>query len=279
MCDTQEGDKSKPNADAAEAASVNSKFQELALHLLLQDVVEQLRSIKAKLESNQDKRPKPDITSSLIEVLKVALTGWPAFGIIFLLLFYSPVHDAITSIPEKVRRADEIHVAGIALKSALKTEAIKVGDTDLADVLPKLSFTSIKALLNLPKKGSDLLSFIPDSEGKIQVVLLSSEQHMAAIEELFSAKLVVITKHQWDSKSAVDLTAEQAKEIFHKFQEKYSRFLKLDGGNRRLRYELDQAIPKSEIPPIMVSLSPLGRQAAEIIVKAAINSNGKSLAN
>src|SRR5437763_1732689 len=96
--------------------------------------------VKAGKHSNSKDR------SAFLDLCKVVFGGWPALGFLFLLLFYSPLRDALNAIPDKVRTADEIGVLGVSLKSTIRAEAARIGESKLSDTIPRLSSSAIELL-------------------------------------------------------------------------------------------------------------------------------------
>lgn len=158
------------------------------LGLISQRLSEVERHLKAK--------PADAASSSKtwLEFAKVVLGGWPAFGLLFMFLFYSPIRDAINAIPEKVRSADEIGVMGVSLKNTIRVEAERVGAVQLSETLPALTPAAVEFLLRGSRDYNSLVSYSLDSSDPklIAAIWLPSQQTIKILQELEAKKLVAI---------------------------------------------------------------------------------------
>ncbi len=132
----------------------------LVAHLAL--ISQRLSDVEALLKARPTE--SSSASKSWLEFLKVLFSGWPAFGLLFMLLFYVPVRDAINAIPEKVKSADEIGVLGVSLKNTIRVEAEKVGAIQLSETLPTLSPAAVEFLLRASRDYNALVSFSKQSE-------------------------------------------------------------------------------------------------------------------
>src|SRR5438270_777724 len=149
-----------------------------------------------ELQRSIDRQEKPKELSwgtQLIDLLKSALTGWPTLVILFLILFYRPIRDALNSIPEKVRSAEEIQMAGVSLKGAIKKEATRVGEIALSETIPRLSSSALEFLLQVPRGGDQLWSFSPDNVGNFRILWIANDDELNNIAELDRLGLVTLT--------------------------------------------------------------------------------------
>lgn len=233
----------------------------LAAHLNL--ISQRLAQVDERL------RAKPadgtNASKPWLEFFKVLLGGWPAFGLLFMLLFYVPVRDAINAIPEKVKSADEIGVLGVSLKNTIRAEAEKVGAIQLSETLPSLSPAAVEFLLRGSREYNSLVGYsYDDSNARLmKAIWLPSEQTLKILQELEDKKLVAIRLDPQNQDETV-VNLKQAIEAFRKKnpsrEEGYS-------GSDQIRLELQ--IPISDKPPNF-SWRPtdLGKNAVNIILKA-----------
>jgi hypothetical protein len=114
----------------------------ISVAIALQNVGQRLSLVEARLEKSTGSSGK--LSNTFVEILKVFFGGWPALALLFLLLFYSPLRDALNAIPDKVKRADEIGVLGVSLKSTIRVEAARLGVNTLSETIPNLSPSAIE---------------------------------------------------------------------------------------------------------------------------------------
>lgn len=123
---------------------INAQSSESLSNFFL--IHQKLTSIETKLSESIN-----PIMLSIVELIKSVLLGWPALGIIFLLLFQDPIGKILEVLPKKLLSANEIGIAGLSLKSTIKKEAQRSGMTDLSKTLPTLSPGAIELLLSIEK--------------------------------------------------------------------------------------------------------------------------------
>jgi hypothetical protein len=147
--------------------------------------IEQMAEALAAQSSSKPARP-----SFVLELSKIIFGGWPALGLIFVVLFYAPLRDALNAIPDKVKGAQEIGVLGVSLKSTIIAEAQRQGLTSLSTVIPTLSPEAIELLLRGSKGYNSLTAYTKQENGGIDKVWLPAPKTLKALEELEAKELV-----------------------------------------------------------------------------------------
>ena len=97
---------------------INAQSSESLSNFLIH---QKLTSIETKLSESIN-----PIMLSIVELIKSVLLGWPALGIIFLLLFQDPIGKILEVLPKKLLSANEIGIAGLSLKSTIKLSLIHI---------------------------------------------------------------------------------------------------------------------------------------------------------
>jgi len=223
-------------------------------------ISQRLFDVEARLKSksnNNESSAKP-----WLEFSKVVLGGWPAFGLLFLLLFYAPVRDAINAIPDRVKSADEIGVLGVSLKGSIKVEAEKLGSIQLSETLPTLTPAAVEFLLRGTPDYNALVASVHESN-LLKAIWLPSEQTLRILEELEAKKLITIQgilDRGDDNVSTLRQAIADFKKTYQVREEGYT-------GTDQIRLEL--------VTPTKVSLpgynwrpTELGKNAINVILSA-----------
>lgn len=245
-------------------SSRRSPVEDLALLTYLDLIGRRLSEIESRLGA---KAPTNEAKSrSWIEFAKVLLGGWPAFGLLFMLLFYSPIRDAINAIPEKVRGADEIGLPGFSLKNTIRVEAERVGAIQLSETLPSLSPAAIEFLLRGTREQNVLISYSLDNADPnlISAIWLPHQHTLSILTELESKKLIAIRL----GPSSEDRTVSDLKKAIDDLRREYPSSEEPGSNDReRVRYVL--RTPAKVRPPSMSwRQTDLGNNAVGIILKA-----------
>ena len=233
----------------------------LVAHLGLMS--QRLANVEAQLKSKLTEGSGAG--TALLEFFKILLGGWPAFGLLFMILFYTPIRDAINTIPEKVRSADEIAVMGVSLKNSIRIEAEKVGALQLSETLPALSPAAIEFLIR-SREFNSLVSYTPDSgdANLLSAIWLPNEKVLSVLRELESKKLASIIL----SSSERDRTVGEFIQALDDW--KKNNPVRDDGGSitsESVQYVL-RAPTKERPPSFSWRLTNLGKNAVNIILKA-----------
>jgi hypothetical protein len=207
------------------------------------------------------------LSNTLVEILKVFFGGWPALTLVFLLLFYSPLRDALDAIPDKVKRADEIGVLGISLKTTIRVEAARLGVNTLSETIPNLSPPAIEMLMRAPRYATSLVSYHPNDQNEYEEIYFPNSSVIAALSELQSKGLVEIEK---EGNRHTKITGAQVNEVIESFQ-------RLHPGTLRSSSEPEENVmwipqkplpPDTRIPDPLWKLTDLGKKAVEVVLKA-----------
>ena len=162
----------------------------VSVAIALQNVGQRLAVVEARLEKSAGSSGK--LSNTLVEILKVFFGGWPALALLFLLLFYSPLRDALNAVPDKVKRADEIGVLGVSLKSTIRVEAARLGANTLSETIPNLSPPAIELLMRAPRTKTPLISYRPNDKNEYEAIFFPNSSVIAALSELQSKGLIEI---------------------------------------------------------------------------------------
>lgn len=261
-CATSDAPSGNPDGSSPsprEDDSAANPIERLNLVASLGLVHARLSDIEVRLKSKSPEAGAP--AKTWIELTKVVLGGWPAFGLIFMLLFYVPIRDAINVIPEKVRSANEIGVLGVSLKSTIRAEAEKAGSLQLSETLPTLSPEAVEFLLRGSYSYNSLVSFSDPRDGS-KSIWLPSEQTLRILDELHTKKLVAIQVEDDREANPVVLRAS-----ISKLRDRYPGTLSSLSNEAQQRWHL--TVPEAmQVPSLAWRLTDLGENAVGIILKA-----------
>ena len=262
-------DQTQPTTTGAESRVERATPAEA---VLLAQLAERLTSLETKVTSAILLNRSP--VFNMFELVKLVFTGWPAFGLVIVLLFYSPIREALHAIPEKVRSADEIGLVGISLKATVKSEAAKSGVAALGDLLPRLSAGAVELLIQSNKSESiGLTVWTNNKRGNVSMIWLPSDELLGRIGELEAAgfALTETTVRQGNLKTGL----AAAKLALHDLKAKYPGTLRNDSTVPDRDVWLvneSTSSPRDENAHIYWRVSPLGKQASEVVVRAVATS-------
>jgi len=214
-------------------------------------------------------QPKPtraSVSSYALELIKVVFGGWPAFGLLFIVLFYAPLRDAINAIPQKVRDAEEIGVLGVSLKTTIRVEAEKIGALQLSETLPTLSPESVEFLLRGVAEQNSLLSFSLDSKDAnlVTTLIVPTSKTISVLRELEAKKLIGIRIGPSAKDESVRVLEQELTQIRSKYP---STPEPASDDTDRVRLRL--LTPVSFHPPALSwRQTDLGKSAVSVILKA-----------
>lgn len=235
-------------------------IERLQLALTLRGISDRLGALEAGLSNRTD--PAKGRWAPAIEILKIIFGGWPALALVFVLLFYVPLRDALTAIPEKVKGANEIAVLGMSLKTTLKAEAVKMGAAGLSETIPELPGGAIGLLLKAPSNHQSLVSYSPGADGRLEVIYFPSEAQLAQLSELERHRLI---ETETDGRP-VSVSAVRSE---------FEAFRRTHGGKQapetgdRLAWTPDRPLSRDlQFPNPSWKLSALGQQAVDLILRA-----------
>jgi hypothetical protein len=237
-------------------------LERMHLASVLGQVGQRLTSIEASLAQGQ--KVKPPSSSVLLDLTKVLFGGWPAFGLLFLLLFHSPLREALNAIPEKVKAADEIGFPGVSLKSTLRVEAEKIGASRLSESLPSLSAAAVEMLLRSSRNYNGLIAYGSGSSGLVERVWLPSEAAISTLDELQRQGLIEIESAGQVTNSAGLRAAVEDFKRKHVGRDAGRGTGAVDDA---LVWELTPP-ERTETPRLSWRLTDLGKQAVDVVLKA-----------
>lgn len=242
----------------------NDDFSSLHMAMTLRDVAQRLSSVEEKLDS-RDASPRK---GRLLEFSRVVFGGWPAFGFLFILLFYSPLKEALNAIPEKVKAADEIGVLGVSLKSTIKVEAAKLGELKLSETIPSLSNAAIEFLLRAPRTGESLVSYVSNDQKQVIEVNLPNPVVVSALSELQGQGLIQIETWK-DGEKERQLTGPELREFLENFRKQHPGTESNSFTERQTTWVPNRPLSeRREVPNLMWRLSELGQKGVNVILNA-----------
>jgi len=232
---------------------------------VLKDMTTRLGALEEKVAKDPVGKTRGN---SFLEFLKILLGGWPAFGILFILLFYLPLKEALKAIPDKVKAAEEIQVAGVSLKTTIKKVASSRGLEGLGETIPRLSSHAIELLLRGPRDGESLVSFTMSDDHLYSTdINLPSESVMKSLGELQEKGLIELkggleTEQQLDGTKLKQLTTD--------IKNKFPGHAETTAEDDRLNWKLKNPLPAGYKgnPRLMWKLTDTGSQAVGLILKA-----------
>ncbi|WP_313625632.1 hypothetical protein [Achromobacter sp.] len=223
---------------------------------------QRLTSLEARLQ-NTAGEAKPT-SPTWLEFAKIVFGGWPAFGLIFMLLFYGPVRDAINALPEKVKSAEEMSVLGVSLKTTIRVEAEKIGSIQLSQTLPTLSPAAVEFILRDSPAHNALVSYSKQGD-LVKTVWFPSEKTLKILEELEKKKLAAV---HVIGELPVDTVSKIRKGIAD-FRKKYPGRVAAAGSIDPDRIAFDLTPPADVVVPAYSwNLTDLGKNAVSVILKA-----------
>jgi hypothetical protein len=242
-------------------------LERLNLLTLLKDMTNRLGALEAALSKPTNSEGKSR-GQFLLELFKTLLGGWPAFGFIFLIMFYFPLRDALRAIPDRVKSADEIQLPGVSLKSTIKKVADSQGLAGLGETIPKLSSPAIELLLRAPRHEESLVSFTnADDRTHFTAINFPSESVIKSLKELQEKGLIKLEGGLGESKPLDGIKLDQ---LLSKVKEKFIGFAESSSGDDRISWKLREPLAVDTSSPIslMWTLTDTGSQAVNVILKA-----------
>ena len=256
-------DTSIPASNQVAAVSAPESDARTIENVSLIVVLDHLATRIAGLEAQLSKRADASGGGMGVEVLKV-LSAWPTFGLLFLVLFYVPLRDAIGAIPDKVKQAEQIELLGVSLKSTLRVEAQRIGAVGLSETLPALSPKAVELLLRaVPDREESLLSYSMNDR-LIERVWLPSSQMLDVLGEIEQKGLVTLIVRKQQSESTGTQAVRDAIAALRKERPGRERS---GTDSSRIEWELDR--PQSfQTPYFGWGLTDLGKKGVDVILSA-----------
>jgi len=232
--------------------------------MALHDVAHRLSEVENKLDAPRDSVRRG---GAFLELWKILLSGWPAFGLVFILLFYAPLRAALNAIPDKVKSANEIAAFGVSLKSTIKAEAAKVGEIKLSETIPRLSNYAIELLLRAPRRPESLVSYTPNDQNQFVEIHFPSPALITALSELQKQGLIEID--MWDGQERRKLTGSDLTGLIEKFHRENPGAERESFSEERSTWIPKTPLPKdSRIPAVDWELTEFGKKGVDVILKA-----------
>lgn len=236
--------------------------QTMSLAFALDNLARRLVEMEKKLDAHGNPR-----AGKILEFWKAIFSGWPAFGLVFILLFYSPLRAALNSIPDKVKNANEIAAFGVSLKSTIKAEAAKVGDSKLSETIPSLSNAAVQLLLRAPTKSESLVSYTPNDQNQFVEIHFPSPAIITALTELQNKGLIEI--NAWDGQQRQKLTGADLTKAIEEFRRENPGAERESFSEERSTWVPNTPLPKaSTIPAFDWELSEFGKKGVDVVLKA-----------
>jgi hypothetical protein len=258
---------------AAGGETGRGPIEGLSLLVLLDHLARRTERIETQLTA----RETPG-GSRWLEVAK-AVIGWPLFGLLFLILFYGPLHQAISAIPSKVENADQIEMFGVSLKSTIRTEAKRIGESNLSETLPALSPSAIELLLRASEGPETTIVSYSIEHDLITRVWLPGPQLLDTLQEL-EQKGLVTTSARASGKPDEQPSQEGIEKIragIRQFQGQY-RGRETASEPARVQWDLEKPL-RFEPPYFAWRLTDLGKKGVDVILRAVssqLSSTNKS---
>lgn len=247
------------------------------LHLVqvLDSVASRLAVVEAAVVKDRDGSRGGSLGTLVLEAAKVILGGWPAFGFLFLLLFYSPLNDVLRSIPDKVRSANEIALPGLSLKSTIERVATSQGLAGLGQAIPELSSGAIDLLFKAPRRGESvsLISFTNSTdEETFTAFSLPSPDTVLALGELVERGFISLhgALSEASRSSDVNLNRQDLDRLLSQIKQRFPGHVELNTSGDRSSWRLDTPLRRDwrDRPQVMWALTESGAQAVEIVLSA-----------
>jgi len=239
----------------------------IGVGIALRDVARHLTELEHKVEAQREAASRRG--DSLLELLKILFSGWPAFALLFIVLFYFPLRDALNAIPDKVKSADELSVLGVSLKSTIKKEAARLGDARLSETLPSLSSAAIELLLRAPRNGEGVVSYTPNDQNQYVKIHFPSSSILDALSELQTQGLVDIEAFG-PGQGNRKVTGSEVIDSINKFRAAHPGSEEPSfGDDARATWVLNSPLPReNRIPEYSWKLSDLGKKGVDVVLKA-----------
>jgi hypothetical protein len=235
----------------------------IGLGIALRDVARHLGELEQKVEAQRQAASRRG--AGFLEFLKILFSGWPAFALLFIVLFYFPLRDALNAIPDKVKSANEIGAWGVSLKSTIQAEAAKAGEIKLSESIPTLSSAAIELLLRAPRQPEALVSYSMDYQSQTTRVYFPSSSFISLLDELHTQGLVEMGTWQ----GSYDLTGTTLSEKIDQFRKQHPGTEEARPNEGRVTWTLNTPLPKGTRPPdFSWQLTDLGKKGVDVILRA-----------
>ena len=124
---------------------------------------------------------------SLAEIFR--MIAWPALVFVFMVVWFGPLDRTIDQLPDKVRQATIMEVAGLSLE--IDKQARLLGEPELAALLGQLPRDDLDHFLrNAAEDGTSLVSWNRDQDGR-KIYSIQPERELDSYRSLVEKGLVV----------------------------------------------------------------------------------------
>nr|WP_299486125.1 hypothetical protein [uncultured Allomuricauda sp.] len=239
------------------------------INQLLTNLNDKLDSIDKRVGALES--PNSSLRKILMDLLKTLVGGWPAFGLVFLILFYSPLKEALNSIPDKVRDASEISVGGVSLKTTIKEVANTKGLDELGVVIPQLSKSALEQLIKAPEHPESLLSYANDvNPSEYKGFYFPNPAYVEVLDELEANGLIRIMGSQNMSLgNNVEMDGNAVKEMLRRVKIDFPGFVDKAYKPNEIVWKFNVPIQRtSRVPSLNWSLSEDGKKAVSVVVES-----------
>jgi hypothetical protein len=241
-------------------------FERFDLSLSLREIGARLKALEAAAEpAKQSYGPGAQFA---LELLRILLGGWTVFGLLILILFYSPIRAALNQLPDKVKNANEIHLGEFSLKGTIREEALRAGASELSESLPKLSNGAIELLLKTPTNNTHegLIGYAENPAGMVVSVSLPSPAIIQTLAELEKVGLIQIFGA--GPAGGQPMRTSEIQGIIDDFRMKNPGHAADDSRPEVAAWALDHPVAPASMPSINWTATDTGKQAIDIVVKA-----------
>lgn len=204
----------------------------------------------------------------IFKLISKLLTGWTTVAFVFLFLFYIPIKEVISSIPIKLKSANEISVGGLTIKESIVKEAVKIGNFDLSKSIPLLTREALEVLLKISEDPVLLWKYSPAlyTKNKFKALWLPNDDYLNSIKELSKNNMIVIKKE-----TSEIINYNQIKKEIDDIQKKHKGKKRNEEYENRFLYILSKPILRTSVNSLTFSLTNKGKQAKKVIINAVIN--------
>jgi hypothetical protein len=253
------GKSSQTGADSAGREGRGPAENVTSLSIVVGQISERLaRMENLALRQVGEDKPKP---GTFLEMLRIIFGGWPALGLVFLVLFYGPLREALNAIPEKVKAAENIDILGVSLKSTIREEAKRIGAAGLSETLPALSPEAVGKLLRSSRIRNPLTA-VDTNDAKIIKVRFVDDKDLQSLEELEKQNLVEVV--EGSSAANAPSSFEKLRQAIQDFKLKYPGTASKDINGIWLLNTPTQA----PSPEFTYHLTEQGQKAVNVIINA-----------
>ena len=258
----EKGSSSPPASTATEfsaASSATYTLEQLTLHSLLRALIERVAALEKAVGDSPRQKGKLD---TLGDVAKTLLSSWATFAILVILFFNGPLRDVLKALPDKIRYAQEIGVAGMTLKSTIQQVAVLQGVADVGKAIPAISSTGIQLLFRAPRSEEGILSY----GGAGYDFFIPSDSTIAALQELADKGFVQLEGRVMGG-NLKPLSGDDLPGLVRDIKQRYPG--REEGGVRegKITWRLATRLPpNAPHPDIMWRLTDAGAAAVNVLI-------------